>query len=227
MRLRVSPLAALNILLIVLILAAGLRGILADGLRVPSEITITALELGQPVDRASAEAAAGRLGSAAHFSNAARSDLALAMLAGAANSTDTEYRVAGDHAARQLRTYLASAPGDGLAWANLALAEMRRGTGGAAVAPFKMSVELAPASATALVWRCGFGLDLYSALDDDGKAMLGRQFRLAMDDGLDGSISEQVVRAVQGRTAEPLVEKLLADDPQAGRKFESLAQRKP
>ena len=32
-----------------------------------------------------------------------------------------------------------------------------------------------------LVWRCGFGLDLYPALNDDGRAMLARQFRLAME----------------------------------------------
>jgi hypothetical protein len=227
MRLKVSPLAALNILVIALIFVAGLRGMLADGLRLPSAVTIRALEMGQPVDQAAAQKAAERLTRAAGLSNAARADLALAMLADASDPDDVDYRVAGDHAARQLRLYLASAPDDGLAWANLALAERRRGTGGAAVTPFKMSIELAPASATALAWRCAFGLDLYSALDDDGKAMLARQFALAMDDGLDSGIAEQVVRAAQGRLAEPLVEKFLADDPQASQKFESLAGRKP
>jgi hypothetical protein len=223
----VGPLAALNILLVVLILAVGLRGMLADSLRAPSQVTIRALELGQPVDKEHDQAAAEQLERAAPLSNAAHADLALAMLADAPDRADADYGVDGDHAARQLRIYLASAPDDALAWANLALAEMRRGTGGAAVVPFKMSIELAPASATALVWRCGFGLDLYSALDDDGKAMLARQFRLAMDDSLDASIPEQVVRAAQGRLAVPLVERFLADDPDASRKFESLAQRKP
>jgi hypothetical protein len=226
-RFRGGPLAVLNILIVALMLAVGLRGILADGLRLPSTVTIRALQMGQPVDKAAAQKAAVRLARAAHLSKAARADLALAMLADASDPADVDYRVAGDHAARQLRTYLASAPDDGLAWANLALAERRRGTGGAAVMPFKMSIELAPASATALVWRCGFGLDLYSALDDDGKAMLARQFNLAMEDGLDSSISEQVVRAAQGRLAEPLIEKFLADNSEAGRKFESLARRKP
>ncbi len=227
MRHRVPPLAVLNIAIVALMLAVGLRGVLADGLRLPSAVTIRALQMGQPVDKVAAAVAAERLTRAAYLSNAARAGLALAMLADASDPADTDYRVAGDHAARQLRLYLASAPDDGLAWANLALAEMRRGTGGAAVIPFKMSIELAPESATALAWRCGFGLDLYSALDDDGKAMLARQFRLAMDDGLEGSISEQVVRAARGRLAEPLVRQFLADDPEASRKFESLAQRKP
>ena len=219
---RVAPLAALNILLVALILAVGLPGIFADAVRLPSEVTIHELETGQPVAPADDERAAGRLRWAAATSNAAHADLALALLADASDPTSTEYRAAGDHAARQLRTYLAASPDDSRAWANLALAEMRRGTGGAAVTSFKMSVELAPASAIDLVWRCSFGLDLYPVLDDEGKAMLARQFRLAMDDSLDGSIPEQVVRLTLGKRALPLVWTFIADDPTTRRRFESL-----
>jgi hypothetical protein len=223
---RYSPLAVFNILLVALILAVGLPGIFADAVRLPSEVTIHELQSGQPVAQAADETAMRRLGWAAMTSNVAHVDLALAMLADATDPVSTEYRVAGDHAARQLRTYLAAAPGDSRAWANLALAEMRRDTRGAAVIPFKMSVELAPTSAVDLVWRCGFGIDLYPALDDDGRAMLARQFRLAMDDGLDGSIPEQVVRLTLGKRALPLVWGFIADDPVARARLESLLARK-
>jgi hypothetical protein len=222
---RVAPLAVLNLLLAALILAVGLPGLFADAVRLPSEVTIHELQTGQPVARAADEAAIGRLEWAAMTSNAARADLALALLAEAADPESTGYRVAGDHAARQLRTYLASAPDDSRAWANLALAEMRRGTGGGAVVPFKMSVELAPYSAVDLAWRCGFGLDLYAALDDDGKAMLARQFRQAMDDGLDTAISEQVARMVWEHSAIPLVRGFVAEDPGAADRFTSMLAR--
>ena len=221
MRFRPSPLAALNLLFVVLILAVGLPGLFADAVRLPSEVTIHELHAGQPVTQDNDVVATGRLRLAAVTSNAARADLALAMLASATDPAETEYRVAGDHASRELRAYLAESPDDARAWANLALAEMRRGTGGAAVEPFKMSVELAPYSAGDLAWRCGFGLDLYSALDDDGKAMLARQFRLAMDDELNTPISEAVARTVWEHNAIPLVWSFVADDPAAAQRFTS------
>jgi hypothetical protein len=225
MRFRPSPLAALNLLFITLILAVGLPGLFADGVRLPSEITIREIETAQPVAQDDDEAAIGRLRLASAVSNAARADLALVMLASATDPATTGYRVAGDHASRELRTYLAAAPDDARAWANLALAEMRRGTSGAAAVPFKMSVELAPYSAVDLVWRCGFGLDLYPALDDDGKAMLARQFRLAMDDRLDMSISEAVAREVWEHRAIPLVWGFVTDDPAAAQRFTSMLAR--
>jgi len=225
MRLRVAPLVALNLVFVALILAAGLPGLFADAVRLPSEITIHELQTGQAVAPQDDEAAIGRLRLAAATSNAARADLALATLASATDPTTSEYRVAGDHAARQLRAYLAAAPGDARAWANLALAEMRRGTSGAAVVPFKMSIELAPYSAVDLTWRCGFGLDLYPALDDDGKAMLARQFRLAMDDQPDTTISEKVARSVWEHNAIPLVWGFVADDPATAQRFTSMLAR--
>jgi hypothetical protein len=225
MRFRLSPLLALNLLLVVLILAVGLPSVFADAVRLPSEVTIHDLQTGQPVPQDNGEAAMRRLKLAAATSNAARSDLALAILASALEPATAEYRVAGDHASRQLRAYLAASPGDAHGWANLALAEMRRGTGGAAVAPFKMSVELAPYSAVDLAWRCGFGLDLYPSLDDDGRAMLARQFRLAMDDELDTSIGEKVAREVWEHNAIPLVWSFVAADPAASQRFTSMLAR--
>ena len=225
MRLRVAPLAAVNLVFVVLILAAGLPGLFADAVRLPSEITIHELQTAQPVAEDDDTRAAARLQLASATSNAARADLALAMLASATDPTTSEYRVAGDHAARELRAYLAAAPGDARAWANLALAEMRRGTSGAAVIPFKMSIELAPSSAVDIPWRCGFGLDLYSALDDDGKAMLARQFRMAMDDQPDTTISEKVARTVWEHSAIPLVWGFVADDPATAQRFTSMLAR--
>lgn len=225
MRFRLSPLAVLNLSLVALILAVGLPGLFADAVRLPSEITIHELQTGQAVALDRDEAAMDRLKLAAAASNAAKADLALAMLASATDPDTAEYRAAGDHASRQLRAYLAASPDDGRAWANLALAEMRRGTGGAAVTPFKMSVELAPYSAVDLAWRCGFGLDLYPALDDDGKAMLARQFRQAMDEEMDTSISEKVAREVWEHNAIPLVWGFVADDPAAAQRFTSMLAR--
>jgi hypothetical protein len=225
MRLRVAPLVAVNLAFVALILAAGLPGLFADAVRLPSEITIHEIQTGRPVAAENDEAAIGRLRLASAASNAARADLALAMLASATDPTTSEYRVAGDHAARELRTYLEAAPGDARAWANLALAEMRRATSGAAVIPFKMSIELAPYSAVDLAWRCGFGLDLYSALDDDGKAMLARQFRMAMDDQPDTTISEKVAREVWEHSAIPLVWGFVADDPATAQRFTSMLAR--
>lgn len=225
MRFRPSPLAALNLAFIVLILTVGLPVLFADAVRLPSEVTIHELQTGQAVAQENDEAAIGRLQLAAKASNAAHADLALAMLASATDPDMAEYRVAGDHASRELRAYLAAAPGDARAWANLALAEMRRGTGGAAVVPFKMSIELAPYSAVDLAWRCGFGLDLYPALDEEGKAMLARQFRLAMDDGLQPEISEHVARTVWEHSAIPLVRGFVADDPDAAQRFTSMLAR--
>ena len=59
---RVAPLAAVNILLVALILAVGLPGIFADAVRLPSEETINELQTGQQVARADDETASGRLG---------------------------------------------------------------------------------------------------------------------------------------------------------------------
>jgi hypothetical protein len=225
MRLRPSPLVLFNLLFIALILAVGLPGLFADAVRLPSEITIHELQAGRPVPADSDESAAARLRMATTTSNAAHADLALALLASATDPATTEYRVAGDHAARELRTYLAAAPGDARAWANLALAEMRRGTAGAAVVPYKMSIELAPYSAVDLAWRCGFGLDLYPALDADGKALLARQFRLAMDDGLDAAIREQAARIAWEHNAIPLVWSFVATDPATAQRFTTMLAR--
>ena len=119
---------ALNLVFIAVILAVGMPGLFADAVRLPSEITIHELQTGQPVAPDNDEAAMGRLKLATATSNAARADLALAMLASATDPGTAEYRAAGDHASRQLRAYLAASPGDARAWANLALAEMRRHT---------------------------------------------------------------------------------------------------
>jgi hypothetical protein len=222
MRLGVAPLATLNLILMTAMVAVGLPNIVSTAIRLPSEVTIKALELGQPVDKNAVDQAAARLRSAANWSNAARADLALAMLAQGPTLTD---RVAGDHAARQLRLYLASAPDDSLAWANLALAETRRGIPAAGAAAYKMSIELAPASVTNLISRCDFGIDIYAALDDDGKKTLARQCQMAMDPSLDGSISYNLMEMLKRKKALALAKVLMAGDPEASRKFEGMAPK--
>ncbi len=222
MRLRATPLAALNLLLAATMAAVGFQGIATSLLRLPSEVTIKAIRDGEPVEKADDQEAVDRLESASGLSNAARADLALALLAGGEPPDSAADRVRADHAVRQLRSYLSAAPDDAFAWANLAMAEKRRGTLGAAVTPYKMSIELAPASATNVIWRCDFGTDIYSALDSDGKEMLARQFQMAMDPVLDSSISENLVRLLKKKNALSPARMLLASDQEASRKFEKL-----
>lgn len=223
---RVPPVAALNLSLAALLLAVGLPGLVATALRLPSETTIGELQRGAPTASADRDAAAARLRGAAGFSNAARADLALALLAGDEAPNSVGGRVVADHAARELRLYLASVPDDSFAWANLAAAEMRRGTPGAAVLPFQMSVELAPASAANLLWRCGFGIDLYPVLDEAGRALLARQFQKVMDPTLDASLAEQLVALMKQKNAVALARRLMAGDDEAVRRFDSLAASK-
>src|SRR5271156_4417002 len=66
---RFSPLAALNLLLVALILAVGLPGMFADAVRLPSEVTIHEIETAQPVAVDRDEVAMGRLRLASVASN--------------------------------------------------------------------------------------------------------------------------------------------------------------
>lgn len=225
-RLRVAPLIALNLTLALAMLAVGFPAIVSNALRLPSEVVIRAIRDGQPVSKADDDEAVDRLESAAAFSNAARADLAIALLAGKAPPSSAADRVLADHAARQLSRYLDAAPDDAFAWANLAQAEMRRGTAGAAALPFKMSIEFSPQSEASILWRCDFGIDIYAALDDEGKALVAKEFQTAMDPSLDSSISEQVVQIVQRKNAITLARALLANNADASRKFESLLAAK-
>ena len=227
MRLRVTPLAALNLLLAAAMAAVGFQGAASSLLRLPSEVTIRAIRDGEPVEKADDQEAVDRLQSASALSNAARADLALALLAGGEAPNSAADRVLGDHAVRQLRIYLSAAPDDSFAWANLAMAEKRRGTLGAAIAPFKMSIELAPVSATNLIWRCDFGTDIYAALYSDGKEMLARQFLMAMDPALDSSISENLVRLLKKKNTLSPARMLLAREQEASAKFEKLVSALP
>jgi tetratricopeptide (TPR) repeat protein len=219
MRVRYAPLAALNLFLGAALAAVGFSGLVASAIRLPSEVVISGLEQGQPTEQASVDAAAGRLERAAAFSNRARSDLALAMLAQGVSVGD---RIAGDHAARQLRLYLAGAPDDAVAWANLALAELRAGTTGAAVTAYKMSIELAPASVADLIPRCAFGIDIYALLDDEGKETLARQVQTTMNPALGWDVSHDFIAMVRDKKAVVLVKALMAGDPDAAQRFDSL-----
>lgn len=220
LRLKIPPIAALNLALAAMLAAVGFSGVAAAFLRLPSEVAIRAIRDGEPVNLDVVQAAAMRLQAATVFSNVARADLAMATLANGEAPNSSADRIAADHAARQLQTYLSAAPDDAFAWANLASAELRRGTAGAAVTPFWMSIELAPSVVTSLVWRCGFGLDIYGVLDADGRALLKKQFLMALDDSLDWSVSHQLAQVVKQRNALGLASTMLADNPEARRKLE-------
>jgi tetratricopeptide (TPR) repeat protein len=219
-RLKLPPVAVLNLALAAMLAAVGFSGVVASFARLPSEVAIRAIRDGQPVDRDVDLAAIARLQSATTYSSVAREDLAMAMLADGEAPNSSADRIAADHAARQLQLYLGAAPDDSFAWANLASAELRRGTAGAALAPFKMSIELAPTVVASLVWRCGFGLDIYTLLDEDGRALLKRQFLMALDDSLDMSVVQALAQVVERKNGLSLASIMLADQPEARRKLE-------
>ena len=77
------------------------------------------------------------------------------------------------------RSYLALVPADGAAWVGLASVENALGDSRGAVRALKASILNAPWSAALVLGRCGLGIDLFRALDDEGWEMMKGQFRLA------------------------------------------------
>jgi len=222
MAMRVSRLAASNLVLAVAMVAVGLPGIITAVRRVPAEIVIETMRSGQHVSQPDMDAALATLETVAPLSPAARRDMALGLLARDSAASSLNDTVRADHAARELRTYLSSVPDDWRAWADLAIAEVRRSNAFAAVEPFKMSIELAPAPAEDLGWRCGLGFTLLPLLDDEGREMLIRQVEMAMSDTIRRDTQADFVRYVEGKGLSNLVRGALEQDPVARQKFEHL-----
>jgi tetratricopeptide (TPR) repeat protein len=212
---RRTVLATLNLALAAGILVVGFPSMTAALRRLPSELVIEEIEAGQRAENADFDAALSRLESAEASSPAAHLDVALLLLArpdalGAAGANPAE------RAAEELRRYLAEVPGDAQGWTALAGAELQRGRRDSALAALKMSMLIAPYASGLALWRCGLGLDLYGALDEDGRRLLERQFSIAAENR-----PELLVRLVRQRKALLLARVLLVQDPGAMAKFEA------
>ena len=84
-----------------------------------------------------------------------------------------------NQAARGFRDYLSRVPADGPAWAGLASAHLQLGDLRSGAEALRMSILTSPWSESLVQWRCGLGIDLYRALDDEGRELMKGQFRVA------------------------------------------------
>ncbi|WP_155524652.1 hypothetical protein [Oleisolibacter albus] len=83
-----------------------------------------------------------------------------------------------DEAIGRLEQGLSAAPADTAAWAALAFARLRRsGPGDASLSALRLSISMAPAEATLVVWRVGLLLAHESLLGADDRQLLAQQIR--------------------------------------------------
>lgn len=204
--------ALVNLLLAGGMIAVGFPGILADFRRLPVEATVSAVQSGQPVDRADIDAALPVLERAARTSPAARGDFAALLMAGAVGEHAAERL---DRAALEFRAYLAQVPGDARAWTMLAEIEQRRGAGRAAQDALKMSILMAPGMPGLVLARCAIGIDLYPVLGQEARGLVAEEFRIAAERD-----PHPLAMLVQERHAVLIARIMLAGSPDAMAKFE-------
>lgn len=203
-----SPPALANLLLAAGLVAVGASSVPGSFLRLPSHATVATLERGRAVDRADLDRARQDLEAAVAASNGARADLAFVLLAGGAGEAEAE-RVAGE-----FRIYLAEVPGDARVWAGLAQAELLRGRRAEAVRALKASILTGPSSSNLVLWRCGVGIDLYDALDEEGRRLVAGQMRMAVERSVD-----RLVPLVRQKNAALIALALLSGSPEAAQTF--------
>jgi hypothetical protein len=203
-----SPPALANLLLAAGLAAVGTSGIVGSIARLPSQATVAALERGLMPGGADVERARTDLEAATAASNGARIDLGFVLLAGQPHGPDA------DEAAREFRAYLAEVPGDSRAWAGLAQAELLQNHRSEALSALKVSILTAPSSPGILLWRCGIGIDLYESLDEEGRRLVGRQFRMAAERS-----PARLVRLVREKNAVLTALVLLTPSPGAMQQF--------
>ena len=209
-------LGACSLLLGIAIVVTGFPGAIAAFHRLPAGVAINELRFGRPVGAVDRENSIVVLARSTYMSNASRDDLAVALLAPAGGRSLDAATTDARRAADLLQLYLSSAPADSIAWSNLALARLRSGAVDASVTPFKMAMLIASSSG-ALLWRCGFGLTVFSRLDDEGRELLAAQFGHAMEHS-----SQEFVKLVRERKDKiTAVRLLLGKYPEALSKFES------
>lgn len=214
---RLPALALANLLLAGGIVGVGLPGILADFRRLPAEVTVGAVERGQPVDEAAIEDALPALEGAAATSPAAREDLALTLLAGAGGDRAAERL---DRAEQEFRAYLTEVPGDSRGWASLAEAELRLGAWQPAQEALKMSILTAPSMPGLLLARCAMAIDLYAVLDRETRGLVKEQFRIAADRS-----PRALAQLAWQKHAILIARIMLADSPEGMASFEGALAR--
>jgi hypothetical protein len=211
---RGSPALALaNFLFAGAIIALGWRSLLADFRRLPVEATVGALQRGEAVEASDIDHAVAVLGRAAATSPAARHDLATALLADA-EGPEASPRFA--RAVSEFRSYLAEVPGDSRAWAELAAAELREGAQPEALQALKMSILTAPWMPGLVMSRCAMGIELYPALDAEGRRLLEEEFRVAAERS-----PLRLAQLARQQRAILIARVMLIGSPEAMAKFES------
>lgn len=125
-------------------------------------------------------------------------------------------------AARGFRAYLARVPADAQAWTGLASAHVQLGDLQSGATALRMSILTSPWSESLVQWRCGLGIDLYRALDDEGRELMKGQFRVAAQRS--ASVLAQTAIARKGVR---IARVFLASSPDELIKFEAeLAKRR-
>jgi hypothetical protein len=147
-----------------------------------------------------------------------RLQLAFALLSRAddAASSDQARAARTDRSVQLFRAYLAEVPADGRAWAGLASAEIRHGEPKLGAAALRMSILTAPWSSSLVQWRCGMAIDLFRALDDEGRELLKGQFRVAARRAV-----AELVKTVRARNGTRIARIFLASSPDELIKFEA------
>jgi len=153
----------------------------------------------------------------------ARSNLAFALLALADDPMRSEpkRRALVDRSVAEFWRHVEHVPGDGAAWAGLASAELARGDLRAAQAALKASILATPWSPSLVSWRCGLGIDVFRALDEEGRELMKSQLRLQAERSI-----PVLVDTVLRRNAVRVARILLASSPDQLIAFETeLARR--
>ena len=206
-----------------LLVALALPRTLAYGVSAPDDAIVAALSKWPPPSPTSLlDAATTRRASLARrddghlHTDLAALELALARHAGLASR---EGRAWLERVEADARAGLTLAPGQPYAWVALVYAMVARGADRAAVAPaYRMAVEIAPYEPALVVPRVELGLAAVArgALDDDGRALLRDQIRLAAA----GSPAELAKLALRRYTL-AAIRTALADDPALRARFDA------
>lgn len=156
--------------------------------------------------------------------DAERRDLAFALLAHGNDlelSAPERTRIV-TQAALGFRDYLSRVPADGQAWAGLASAHLQLDDLQSGAAALRMSILTSPWSESLVQWRCGLGIDLYRALDDEERELMRGQFRVAAQRS-----ASVLAQTVISRKGVRIARVFLASSPEELIRFEAeLAKRR-
>jgi len=186
--------------------------------RLPGDPLSTAVERFTPLtaEQQTRFADSRRQGSAADLRQLGRMKLAAAE-----SATPDEARRLLDAAITDLEAALAQAPADGFAWADLALARLRRdGPTPTGLAALRMSVAAAPAERALVAWRLAVLFDHQSLFGPDDERALAQQILAGWQADPNGT-----VKVLSERRSVDMLRRALAEDPAALERLGALAAR--